>query len=318
MRICFASAEGFDGCVTACRNSAAVLGGTWAASSPLGQAPEVLAADLLILSSWHESYEALLAGRRAPTVLRWHSTVLQTEQGQEAAKIARVVQLLDRGAIAALAVDDPEFELVLGRDAVVYLPDVLDAGEYAGAAPVRLAGVNVSLFGADHWRKNLFVQSAAFNLARVREARGTPWTLHLAGQTDRDNGYAEWLQAARIPYVDHSWLNRREYLALAAAMDAGLCATLCESFGYAAADHVALGVPVVASPAIACLGDEVARCRPDSVEAVAAALSSALADRSTVAARQRQSLACRARRNAEHARIGLAELVSRARSWAPT
>jgi hypothetical protein len=308
--LCFATFEGFDGCVQSCRHAAAVLGGTSALVTSEGETPAaVLQADVLILSSWHERYEDILVQRDGPVVVRWHSTVLQTELGHEEAKIARVLDLLDGGIVRALAVSDREFASTLGRQAVVFVPEVLAEGEYEGVVPAPLRGVHISLFGAGHARKNILVQSAAFD--RARQAGGpTVWTLHLNGQTYDDRRYDQWLTAARIPYVDHGWMDRPQYLSLVSAMDAGLCATLAESYSYVAADHVALGVPVVVSPAIACLGDAVARVRPERVEEVAAGLLHAISRRADVAEEQRRSLMAQARVNREVAQAALSRIVS--------
>lgn len=81
-------------------------------------------------------------------------------------------------------------------------------------------------------------------------------------------------------------------------MNAGLCATVSESYCYVAADHVALGVPIVASPAVACLGDDAPRSRPDRVDHIAHALAASLAPGSDVATNQRRSLWLQARKNA--------------------
>lgn len=313
--VCYATYEGFDGCVHSCRNAAAVLQGTWALIPHDGEMPAAaLDAEVLVLSSWHERYEPILAQRDRPVVLRWHSTVLQSELGHEQVKIARIVDLLDRGVVCAVAVSDPEFPKVLGRDAVVFVPEVLAESDYQGVAPARLRGVHISLFGATHCgRKNILVQSASFD--RARRAAGTPgWTLHLNGQTFDDRGYEQWLEAARIPYVDHGWLDRTEYLSLVAAMDAGLCATLSESYCYVAADHVALGVPIVASPTIACLGSGIARARPDRIDEIAAALAAVLSNHSELAAEQRRSLIAQAETNAGIARSALSAIEARARA----
>jgi hypothetical protein len=268
----------------------------------------ILDADVLVLSSWHERYDDIFVRRDGPVVSRWHSTVLQTELGGEQTKIARVLDLLDRGIVQVLAVSDPEFVRTLGRPAVVFVPEVLADVEYDGIVPVRLRGVHISLFGAAHARKNILVQSAAFD--RARQAAGSrDWTLHLNGQTYDDGRYDQWLTAAQIPYVDHGWMDRPQYLSLVAAMNAGLCATLAEGYYYVAADHVALGVPVVASPAVPCLGDDVARVRPDRVEEVARALLDAISRRAAVAEAQRRSLMAQAGVNQEVARAALSRIM---------
>jgi hypothetical protein len=308
MTVCFASFEGFEGCVQSCRNAAAILGGECAVIPRTGDPPAtVMAAGVLVLSSWHERYEPILARRKGPVVPRWHSALIQSDLAEEQDKIARIIELLDRRVVSAVAADDLEFARALGRDDVVYLPNVLAEASYHGVAPAPLRGVHVSLFGTAEGRKNIMVQSAAFERAR-RAAGDAAWMLHLNGQSFADRGYDRWLEAARIPYVDHGWLDRTAYLSLVAAMHAGLCATLSESYCYVAADHVALRVPIVASPAIACLGDDSPRARPDRVDEVAAALAAALAARDDVATRQRQSLFAQAHTNALIARAALVQI----------
>lgn len=311
--ICFASLEHFGGCVSSCRNAATLLNASWITIPRDGPIPGVVfEARLLVLSSWDSRYEAILAERRCPTVIRWHSTILQSDLSDEAWKLAHVVALLDQGAVSSLAVNDLAFVGVLQRIGVVFLPDVLADKEYQGVVSARLIGTNISLFGAAHWRKNILVQTAAFDRAR-RESGATDWTLHLNGQTLWENSYAKWMKAAKIPYVDHGWCDRASYLSLVAGMDVGLCATLSESYCYVSADHVSLGVPVVASSAIACLGDVEARVVPDDVDAVARALLQTLEDIARIARRQRQGLNEQAQLNAARARVALLEIMTRAR-----
>jgi hypothetical protein len=298
MTVCFASFEGFEGCVQSCRNAAAVLGGEWAVIPRAGDPPaSVLDAGVLVLSSWHDRYDPIVARREGPVVARWHSTLLQSDLAEEQWKIERLLDLLDRRVIRMMAVVDPDVALALGREEVVYLPDVLAESAYHDVVPSPLRGVHVSLFGTAEGRKNIMVQSAAFECAR-RAAGEPPWTLHLNGQSFSDRRYDRWLAAARVPYVDHGWVGRAEYLSLVAAMNAGLCATVSESYCYVAADHVALGVPIVASPAVACLGDDAPRARPDRVDGIAQALAASLAPGSDTATNQRRSLWLQARKNA--------------------
>ncbi|MEZ5100661.1 MAG: hypothetical protein R3C15_12850 [Thermoleophilia bacterium] len=66
-------------------------------------------------SSWHASYEPLLAASSAPVVPRWHSPLLQTELSREGWKLAYAVDLLDRGLVPAIAVNDVEVVRALGR-----------------------------------------------------------------------------------------------------------------------------------------------------------------------------------------------------------
>lgn len=303
MNICFASWRGFAGCLTSCRHAARVLGGVAAVVDDGDPPAEALEADLAFLSAWVPAYEPILARRTGRTFGRWHSPLLQTELSREGRRLSELVALLERGALDGLAVDDAEAAAVLARPGVVHLPNVFDGAEFAGVERASLEGVNVALAGEPYGRKNLLVQTAAFG--RVREE---DWTLHLFGQTRRRAGYARWLELAEIPYVDHGFAPRAEYFSLIAGMDAALCASLAESFGYAAAEAVELGVPTVVSPAVAalCAGPLVVG-DPGSVDEVATSLAGAVRA-PELAEAQRRALHERAAANAEIARTVLATI----------
>jgi hypothetical protein len=134
---------------------------------------------------------------------------------------------------------------------VVFVPELLHVREYERVTPLRHDGTNVSLFAGAHHRKNLFVQLAEFELTR-RSLGGSDWTLHLNGQSIADSDVRSFLEALRVPVIDHGFLERPDYLSLLAGMDAGLSVALSESYCYVAADHIALRVPVVTSGAVRC------------------------------------------------------------------
>jgi glycosyltransferase involved in cell wall biosynthesis len=290
VRVCFASHAGFAGCVTSGRHAAAVLGGTAVALQD-GERPPP--SDLLILSGWRESYLALLDA--APRVaIRFHSPLLQAELSEEGAILERLLALRAGGRVHALAFNDHEAARAFGG---VHLPDVL--APVGHQAPRALEGVNVTLLGEPRPRKNVVVQAAAF-----AQAAGPDWTLHLTGRAAR---YAGWLDALGVGWVDHGSLPHADLLGLVAGCDAGLAATLSESFGYVAAEHLQLGVPVVTSAAVRCADTgDLQVGEPGSVDQVAAALTRAIGADVSVA---RRSLEERAAANAQVARAALAALA---------
>lgn len=301
--VVFASHPGFGGCVASCESAAAVLGGRACAAT---DDDALAAAALVVLSSWHPSYELVLGSCPAPVVPRWHSPLLQTELSREGWKLAHLVGLLDRGVVPALAVDDAGVALALGRERVVHLPNVLDPRPYADVVPTALEPLAVTLVGEAHGRKSLLVQSAA--AARAGAVLGRRVTVHLAGQTVRRPGYARWLALAGIAHVEHGRLERGAYLSLVAGSAAGLCATLSESYGYAAVDHALLDVPVVVSRAVPSLPHgPLTVDRPDSVDEVAAALVRALTQPGLAAAQRAGALRLAAA-NEVAARAGLARI----------
>jgi glycosyltransferase involved in cell wall biosynthesis len=291
--ICFASWHGYAGCVTSCRHAAAVLGGTWVALDDGADPPDC---DVLVLSSWADAYEPLLEAFGGKVVGRWHSSLLQTELSREGWKLVRLLERVD-----TVVADDADVAAALQ---LAHLPNVFDPAEAAAVAPVEFEGINVALPGEPHGRKNLLVQTAAFERSRA----GRDWTLHLFGQTERRPGYARWLELARIPHVDHGFLERDRYLAHVAGMDAALCASMSESYGYAAAEAVELGVPTVATPAVRSFDAGPLSVRdPSSVADVTAALERALTDEGVTSV-QRESLHRRAAENEAVARAALRRL----------
>jgi len=81
-------------------------------------------------------------------------------------------------------------------------------------------------------------------------------------------------------------------LALIAGCDAGLAATLSESYGYLAAEHPQFGVPVVTSPAVRCAdAGELVVADPGDVAALADALRRASGADVTAAQRSLQERA---------------------------
>jgi hypothetical protein len=291
VRACFASHAGFAGCITSARHAAAVLGGTAVVLQEGERPPEC---DLLVLSGWRESYLALLDA--APRVaIRFHSPLLQAELSDEGPVLERLLDLRAEGRVHALAFNDPEAARAVQG---VHLPDVL--AEPGAIEPRSLEGVNVTLLGEPRPRKNVMVQAAAFALLA-----GPDWTLHLTGRAER---YGSWLDRLEVAWVDHGRLAHDDVLSLIAGSDAGLSATLSESYGYLAAEHLQLGVPVVTSPAVRCADTGALQVTdPGSVDAVAAALRRAVGADVTAAQR---SLAERALANADIARAALAALAA--------
>jgi hypothetical protein len=275
-----------------------VLGGRAVALRPDEGALERGDAAAIALSSWHDSYERLLDDV-APVVPRWHSPLLQTELSREGWKLSRQLELLSDGSVPAVLASDPGVVASLDRQRVIHLPDVLDSRIYGAPSALELDGTNVSLFGEARGRKNLMVQTAAF--AMCSRAVGGDWTLHLAGQTTRRPGYARWLDLTEVRYVDHGVLPRDRYMELVASMDAGLAAGVSESYGYLAAEHSLVGVPVVTGPAVPSVGPgRLATSDPGNALDVAAALRRAVSD-PEAAGEQRAFVLAEAERRRERA-----------------
>lgn len=311
MRVCFASLDRFHGGLAAARGFAGNLGASCAVIPSDGGAPPLATeADVVIVSSWCPRYEALFTECRGTVVPYWRSTALEGAGSGSPGQLDGVMAHLARGAVAAVAVEDAHLAKVLARPGVVHLPP-LPSRLAPIAQPEPLTGVNVSLFGTGMGAQNLWAQATAFGLVRRRTAFAQ-YTLHLNGQTQRHPWLSNWLETLGAAYVDHGWLDRQRYHALVAGMDAGLCASIGRGYGYVAVDHIELGVPVVVSPGVTCLGDHAPRTQPDDIEAISRALSDCVADRLATARAQRAAFEDRARGNLTGALHAMQDIVARA------
>jgi len=309
--VCFASLDRFHGGLAAARGLAGNLGASWAVIPHDGAAPPMATeADVLVVSSWCPRYEALFTECRGVVVPYWRSTALDAAGSGAPGELDAVMAHLGRGDVAAVAVEDEHLATVLARPGVVHLPP-LPPRLAPIAQPEQLTGVNVSLFGTGVAEQNLWAQVTAFGLLRRRTALAQ-FTLHLNGQTERHPWLSQWLGTLGAAYVDHGWLDRPRYHALVAGMDAGLCASLGRGYGYVAADHIGLGVPVVVSPGVTCLGGEAPRTQPDDIEAISRALSDCVADRLATARAQRTAFEHRARGNLTGAMRARHDILARA------
>jgi len=89
----------------------------------------------------------------------------------------------------------------------------------------------------------------------------TPYRLRLNGLA-ADPAYRALLEALKVPYDDRGWMPAADYARAIAAVGLGLQASFAESYNYVAAEHLALGVPVLVSRMV-----PVARLLPDDLRA---------------------------------------------------
>lgn len=120
----------------------------------------------------------------------------------------------------------------------VYFPHTLDVGQFKGVTPLKLDGTNIDLFCPLRLGKNLLNQVLAFKLSGVSGRLHINFSDDLIDPVIRDIG-------ANI--VKHRWIAAGQYYELVAAMDLSLQATFTESFNYAVAERMYLGVPVITS-----------------------------------------------------------------------
>ncbi|UCD06634.1 MAG: hypothetical protein JSV98_05235 [candidate division WOR-3 bacterium] len=123
-------------------------------------------------------------------------------------------------------------------DHAIYFPHTINLGQFANVAPTELSGINVDLFCTTRLGKNILNQVLAFRVS------GVNGTLHLNFKNDQLGSIISDI-GANVLY--HRWIPEAEYYNLVAAMDLSLQATFTESFNYAVAERMCLGIPVITS-----------------------------------------------------------------------
>ncbi len=120
----------------------------------------------------------------------------------------------------------------------IYFPHTIDLEQFNNIKPTKLKGKNIDLFCTTRLGKNILNQIVAFKISAV------PATLHINFSHKLFNPLIKDINAQ---IVSHKWIDESKYYNLVAAMDLSLQATFSESFNYAVAERMCLGVPVITS-----------------------------------------------------------------------
>jgi glycosyltransferase involved in cell wall biosynthesis len=119
-----------------------------------------------------------------------------------------------------------------------YLPYAFDTAPFTNIQPRLLEGDNIDLFSPVRPGKNLINQIIAFKMSNVHA------NLHINFHT-RD--IKQLIDDINTTVVSHDWIDNSQYYSLVAGMDLSLQVTFTESFSYAVAERMYLGVPVLTS-----------------------------------------------------------------------
>ncbi len=138
--------------------------------------------------------------------------------------------------------------------------------------------LNIGCFGAIRPLKNQLIQAfAAVQYAKIKNKK---LTFHMNGTRIEQFGQNN-LKNIEALFADtgqtlklHPWMPHNDFLELIAQMDICLQVSLSESFNIVSADAVSMGVPLVASDAIAWLPKR-SRAQVDSVESIVDAMKEA-------------------------------------------
>lgn len=120
----------------------------------------------------------------------------------------------------------------------IFFPHTIDMRQYEGINPAKLSGINADIFCAIRSGKNVMNQILAFKLS------GISGNLHV---NFKNRQISRFIQTVGVNTKEHTWLKQSDYYALISGMTLSLQATFTESFSYAVAERMCLGIPVITS-----------------------------------------------------------------------
>ena len=209
---------------------------------------------VVLVGGWCELYASLLrrlARTRIAIGVYWTSSPGQTDISGEAAKLAHVLR---EPRIRYRLFADAETPRCLSgeENGVLHLPVTMDL---EGVAPLerprgKPAPAVLSLFCSPHeyGRKN--VLNTLLALSGLEE----DYVLHVNGMT-RSAPYRRLLRDLGVPHRDLGWMKESAYRRALEEIDIGLQVSFAETFNFVAAQHLALGIPVVASAQVPVVSD---------------------------------------------------------------
>jgi glycosyltransferase involved in cell wall biosynthesis len=224
----------------------------------------------VIFGSWNPVYERFMRSLSCRFAVYWTSSPGQVEISEEAETLARLLQ--DKRVGARLFLSEPLAAGLAGQHLPATLAQTTPMPRVSESPP----GLSLFCSPSEYRRKN--VLNVLLGLAEVRQ----PYRLHVNGMGSHPL-YCGLLEG--IAHVDHGWMTSEQYRSVMAGIDLGLQVSFSESFSYVVAEHIAQGVPVVASPMVPVVGRMSAGIRqdlvvdePDSPQAIGQAVARLLAD----------------------------------------
>jgi glycosyltransferase involved in cell wall biosynthesis len=252
----------------------------------------------IVLGGWQSFYPVLIRRLRKngnPVSILWCSTIGQTEMAWkiELSPFNMILELLQQRKIKYLLVPEKTFESLSTIKNVVYLPHPINPLKINNIPECELEGINVDLFVKARPGKNVLQQMLASKWARSK------YTLHT---NTTDDVILDIARHLGVCFKHHDWLKENEYYGLIRNMNASLQVTWTESFNYAVAERIMMGVPTLVSSEIFWIhGNEFLRKyivveKPDSCKLIAKKLDYLL---------ENDSLATEIR---EHQRVALKKI----------
>lgn len=197
----------------------------------------------IVFSGWSRLYDVVLKvlNRRGiqPSVLLC-STPGQAELSRgELAIYHRLIRYVRTGNIKHFFLNKRLHD-TLGEiiPEATYLPYAIDMTRLSNIEPLQVDGDNIDLFSPVRPGKNLINQIIAFKISNVHA------NLHINFHTD---DIKKLISDINATVVSHAWIDDSQYYNLVAGMDLSLQVTFTESFSYAVAERMYLGIPVLTS-----------------------------------------------------------------------
>ena len=201
--------------------------------------------DTTIFGAWSPAYAMALRRVKGEKIIQWASPLLQTELAQvEAGYLGTILQLLDKGIIQGLWVNDANNYEILKREGVFYTPTPFSVEQLKKYRMKDKDKEGVNLFTIFHPRKNVLAQLAGAKLAQ--EEYG--FMLFTNGMPSM---YQQFANSIGLNFYDWGFLPQKDYFSWLSSARLSLNVFLSESFAYTCAEALALGVPVVMSPVVA-------------------------------------------------------------------
>jgi len=199
--------------------------------------------DNILFTAWSPIYDVVLKKLNKKGItpsLIMCSTPGQSELSRHELKdYHNIIQHLRKGELKYWLLNKRLYASI-GRaiEQSIYFPHTIDLEQFKNVKSKNLDGKNIDLFCLPRLGKNIFNQILGFKIS------GVSAKLHI---NFRDKIIDLLIKDIRANIVHHNWLSDSEYYGLVAAMDISLQTTFTESFSYAVAERMYLGVPVITS-----------------------------------------------------------------------
>ncbi len=208
--------------------------------------------DSILLAGWGYPYEVLLRKLNKKGItpsLIMCSTPGQSElSSHELIWYNNIIEYVRKGKIKHWLLNRRLFNSI-GQviKKSIYFPHTIDLTQFDNVIPQELEGKNMDLFCPTRAGKNILNQVIGFKISEVQATLHINFSSHLLNQ---------FINNINAKISHHDWIDDSEYYNFISGMDLSLQATFTESFSYAVAERMCLGIPVITSRDIYLTSDD--------------------------------------------------------------